>query len=489
MDDSSNIVTFRMRETLEEGESGDNVASGGDTGSTNNLEETMKNSLRKLSEEFRESMSALHSNLTRHIGKVEREVRYLKEVDDGREVTPERYLERDHHSDQMQDFERNLNVLGSECERDENSEGAINREPRRRIPQRVNFREEISEPEMFPLHSSPHPEAMRGPRHYDGMQQSKIKPQTYNGKEDFDEYLTQFNIIAELHNWNYRTKSLYLASCLVGDARALLNELTEEKRRDYESLVEALDIRFGSINRAEVFRSKLQSRIKSKDETIPELAQSIKKLTRKAYPGATNAMINVLSLDYFIDALPDSDVRLRLREVGPKTITEAESIAVRLEAHRIADKNRGRQPVKSVEFEQRNQDDKVSENLQMAEINQNLNSLTEEVKNLQKQQSQNNRQANYGNNQQNGYRPRNGRNFQSRDNWYNGNQRGNWYNGNQRGNNQNYGQRNNGHYQANQDRGQGQRNNAGHANNNNHRQMQENDQRSNLGTAGRQHHQ
>ena len=55
-------------------------------------------------------------------------------------------------------------------------------------------------------------------------------------------------------------------------------------------------------------------------------------LTRIAYPGATKSMVNVLFLNYFTDAFPDSDVRLRLRKVGQTTITEAESKAVRLEA-------------------------------------------------------------------------------------------------------------------------------------------------------------
>ena len=50
----------------------------------------------------------------------------------------------------------------------------------------------------------------------------------------------------------------------------------------------------------------------------------------------------VLALDHFNDALSESEVRLRLREVGPKTLPEAEKIAVRMEAHQIADKQRTR---------------------------------------------------------------------------------------------------------------------------------------------------
>ena len=85
----------------------------------------------------------------------------------------------------------------------------------------------------------------------------KLKPQTYSGTEDeFEDFLTQFEITSEINNWDYRAKSLYLANCLTVSARTLLNELTAEKRRDYSNLVQKLMERNGSENRAEVFRSR-----------------------------------------------------------------------------------------------------------------------------------------------------------------------------------------------------------------------------------------
>ncbi|CAC5374211.1 unnamed protein product [Mytilus coruscus] len=38
-----------------------------------------------------------------------------------------------------------------------------------------------------------------------------MKPQLYEGDEDLNEYLAQFEILAEINGWNYATKSLYLA--------------------------------------------------------------------------------------------------------------------------------------------------------------------------------------------------------------------------------------------------------------------------------------
>lgn len=165
-----------------------------------------------------------------------------------------------------------------------------------------------------------------------------MKPQLYDGDDDLNEYLAQFEILAEINNWDYITKSLYLAGSLKGGARALLNELNRDQRRDYDSLVKVLNNRYGSAERSELYRAKLQTRIRGKDETLPELAQSIKKLTRLAYPIAHSTLISVLSLEHFIDG----DIRLRLREVNPKTINEAETLAVRLETLKLADRQKGR---------------------------------------------------------------------------------------------------------------------------------------------------
>ena len=115
--------------------------------------------------------------------------------------------------------------------------------------------------------------------------QCKIKPQNYNGATDFDEFLAQFEIVSELNGWLYSEKSLYLASCLTGDARSLFSELDYEGKRDYNTLIEKIAGRFGSENRSEIFRTQLKSRSRNKGETIPELAQAIKKLVRQAYPG------------------------------------------------------------------------------------------------------------------------------------------------------------------------------------------------------------
>ena len=87
-----------------------------------------------------------------------------------------------------------------------------------------------------------------------------------------------------------------------------------------------------------MYRAKLQSRFRQKSETISELASSIMKLTRQAYPKADLQLLDTLAVDYFIDALEDSDIRLRLRQSQPESITQAETLAIRLETFTNADR-------------------------------------------------------------------------------------------------------------------------------------------------------
>ena len=179
-----------------------------------------------------------------------------------------------------------------------------------------------------------------------------MKPQYYDGSDDWEEYITQFDILSDINNWSYGSKSLYLAGSLKGPARAILNELSSSERRDFDKLVRALSNRFCTSNRAEMFRARLQSKTRNKDESIPELAQMIRKLTCQVYPNASSNLLDVLALDHFIDALTDADMRFRLREARPKNIAEAEIITVRIETHKLAGKQRGKVFVRSVDTSQ-----------------------------------------------------------------------------------------------------------------------------------------
>jgi hypothetical protein len=74
------------------------------------------------------------------------------------------------------------------------------------------------------------------------------------------------------------------------------------------------------------------------------LAKDVERLTRLAYPGADAAMLEVLAKDQFVDALPQEDMRLHLRQMRPSSLREALQHALELESFMLA----GQQSSRSV---------------------------------------------------------------------------------------------------------------------------------------------
>ncbi|VDI33176.1 Hypothetical predicted protein [Mytilus galloprovincialis] len=269
-----------------------------------------------------------------------------------------------------------------------------------KLPQNTTCIPSISETCSYQNYNTSNSQNTRGMQSHPSLyhagvtQKHKVnmKPQPYDGTDDIEEYLSQFQILAEVNGWDYNTMSLCLASSLKGGARAILNELNEFKRRDFDSLVDALHNRFGSVHRSEIFRAQLQTRVRKDNESLSVLSQVIKKMTRCAYPGAPSSVTDILALDQFIDALHDPEMRLRIREARPKNINEAEVLAVRFETFKQADNHRCKNLIGSNETkavfpvgaDTPNQADELPqlENKEGNELKELLGDMTKKISNL-----------------------------------------------------------------------------------------------------------
>ena len=97
----------------------------------------------------------------------------------------------------------------------------------------------------------------------------------------------------------------------------MLTNLPPEQRLSYGALTAALETRFGTAHQVELNRMRLKSRMRRRDESLPELAEDIERLVRLAYPDATEPMVEVLAKDQFVDALPEEEMRLCIRQHKP----------------------------------------------------------------------------------------------------------------------------------------------------------------------------
>jgi hypothetical protein len=73
-----------------------------------------------------------------------------------------------------------------------------------------------------------------------------IKPESYDGVEVWEEYISHFDICAELGKWRDQDKVLALAAALKGPARTFYISLSQTEKRSYHILVQRLGQRFGS---------------------------------------------------------------------------------------------------------------------------------------------------------------------------------------------------------------------------------------------------
>ena len=74
---------------------------------------------------------------------------------------------------------------------------------------------------------------------------------------------------------------------------------------------------------------------------MAELAQDVKRLTLHGYPEAPYDMVETLAKDHFIDALQDTDIKWRVYQSRPASLSDAVVVAVELEAFHLAEIKKG----------------------------------------------------------------------------------------------------------------------------------------------------
>ncbi len=122
----------------------------------------------------------------------------------------------------------------------------------------------------------------------------------------------------------------------------VLSDLDRPSRKNYHALKGALALRFGDGGQKELFRSQLKNRVRQKGETLPELSQAIQRLVRQAYLDTPQSVREVLERDHFLDAIPDTDIRWKVLQARPKSVQDALSVAMEVEAFQASERQRHR---------------------------------------------------------------------------------------------------------------------------------------------------
>uniref|UniRef100_A0A0K8SSG3 CCHC-type domain-containing protein n=1 Tax=Lygus hesperus TaxID=30085 RepID=A0A0K8SSG3_LYGHE len=125
------------------------------------------------------------------------------------------------------------------------------------------------------------------------------------------------------------TKAAALGAALCGPALTLLSELQHPIL--YEQLVAALDARYGIKNQMQLHLVLLQSRVQKSNEDIQTYHREMQELGRKAWPQARGGM-DCIIVTHFMNGLRDPRIRERVLTSWPETMSDALTVALRMEA-------------------------------------------------------------------------------------------------------------------------------------------------------------
>ena len=102
----------------------------------------------------------------------------------------------------------------------------------------------------------------------------------------FQEWMEQFDMVAELALWSDGIKLRQLVLRLRGSARTYYRTLSEEQKRNYLTLVQELKNRFTPVRIQALESSIFRERRQKAGESVDAYAQDLQQLFQKAYPTA-----------------------------------------------------------------------------------------------------------------------------------------------------------------------------------------------------------
>ena len=152
------------------------------------------------------------------------------------------------------------------------------------------------------------------------------KPPRFDGVTiSWDEFIMQFETCAAINGWREPEIGQHLFVSLEGEARSYVVGL-RLPRLDYRILVQRLESWFGSVDRKESFRSKLQGRRRNPGEAATSYASEIGCLVARASPGYPEDILRELTLKALLDGLPEGDLKHEIQiEVAVRLIERFEN--------------------------------------------------------------------------------------------------------------------------------------------------------------------
>ncbi|GFV14564.1 uncharacterized protein TNCV_3999151 [Trichonephila clavipes] len=159
-----------------------------------------------------------------------------------------------------------------------------------------------------------------------------VKLSTYEGKNNWEVYKTQFSIISEANGWTEGVKACQLAASLRGEAAEILQSLPDTERLNLNSLYNVLDLRFGQKYSKDYARLQMKTRLQKTGESLQEYASEVERLANLAFFDHPATVRETISLQYFVDGLKDGEIQKAVRMADVQDLKSALLYALKVEA-------------------------------------------------------------------------------------------------------------------------------------------------------------
>ncbi|CAG2249296.1 unnamed protein product [Mytilus edulis] len=186
----------------------------------------------------------------------------------------------------------------------------------------------------------------RPQQQYHNIENSKIdngrrnRVPFYNGRDPWNAYFMQFELIAEINRWDTDTKAIELVTALKDEAMVYASYLSPETKRSFFGLCAAMSNRFGDHGYPETYRQELHTLRKQGKENIHEYASRVEMLVRRSFPTIDVATHSTLSVEYMLRGLPDQSIAIELLTKRITSMTEAIHQVTLYETYKRGNKDR-----------------------------------------------------------------------------------------------------------------------------------------------------
>ena len=157
-----------------------------------------------------------------------------------------------------------------------------------------------------------------------------VMPEIFNGDSSWDQWIYHFENVAVVNDWDEDARLRWLKVRLTGRAQTALQRLQDA---DYKNVKKALQERFEPSCRKERYQAQFQTRKKKKEEGWADFADSLRTLVDKAYPDLEENAKEQLALNHFVSQIENGQVAFSVRQKRPKTVDEAVSATLEMEAY------------------------------------------------------------------------------------------------------------------------------------------------------------